>query len=38
LHEDFVKETVPNQIMEQVLVNVTDDSSFNSKSSEEEND
>jgi hypothetical protein len=38
LHEDFAKETVAHQIMEQVLINVTDESSFNSESSEEEND
>jgi hypothetical protein len=34
LHEDFAKETVAHQIMEQV----TDDSSFSSESSEEQND
>ena len=34
--EDFAKETVAHQILEQVLTNVTDDSSFNNESSEEE--
>jgi hypothetical protein len=38
LHEDFAKKTVAHQIMELVLVNLTDDSSFYSKSSEEEKD